>query len=134
MSTTALNATDVKPEHIDAVGSLLPQIPESPLRDFIANLMQNVSAGENVTLLPTDMEMTPNEAAKLLKVSRSFLIKLMDAGELPYHRVGRDRRLHLKDVLEFREKRDEDSRRFAEERARHTAMRNAAIDEMTDLI
>lgn len=64
-----------------------------------------MAQGLTITLIPHDKELTTKEAADILNVSRPFLIRLLDRGELPYHRVGTHRRLRVEDVLAYREQR-----------------------------
>ena len=67
-----------------------------------------VSSGDN----PADMPLTTNQAAARLGMSRPFLIKLLDQGNIPFHRIGRDRRILLSDVNRFLGQRDEAKRQF----------------------
>ena len=48
-------------------------------------------------------ELTTQEAADLLNVSHSFLIKLLEAGEMPYYKVGRHSRVRFKDLITYKE-------------------------------
>ncbi len=59
-------------------------------------------------MLPTDAALTPAETAELLGLSSSFVIRLLDAGEIPSQRSpqSRHRRMRLADVLAFAERRD----------------------------
>ena len=66
-----------------------------------------MSHGRAITLVPDDQVVTTQRAADILGMSRPFFIKLLDAGAMAYHRVGNQRRVALRDVLEFAKKRDE---------------------------
>ena len=73
-----------------------------------------MSMGLTITLVPHGKELTSQQAADLLQVSRPFLIeKLLGTGVIPHHRTGRDRRILLDDVLAFREKRAQERRAAA---------------------
>ena len=70
-------------------------------------LLQVVDAmrrGLAVTVAPQDQRLTTQEAADVLGISRSTLVRMLEAGEIPFEKVRRHRRLFLTDVLEFRER------------------------------
>ena len=56
-----------------------------------------------------DTDLTPNQAAEYLNVSRPYLLGLLRAGDIPFHYVGSHRRIHLRDLMAYREKIDEES-------------------------
>jgi excisionase family DNA binding protein len=65
--------------------------------------------GRSAALVSYDQDLTTQEAADMLGVSRPHLVKMLEAGELPYYLVGKHRRLAFSDVIEY--KRARDSRR-----------------------
>ncbi len=78
------------------------EIPASALAALQA-IVRDMARGLTITLIPHDKELTTKEAADILNVSRPFLVKLLDRGDIPYHRVGTHRRLSVEDVLAYRE-------------------------------
>ena len=70
-------------------------------------ILRLISSGKGFQLLPLDAELTTQQAADLLNVSRPHLIKLLDQKQLPYTRTGRHRRIRADDLFAYKEKRDE---------------------------
>ncbi len=82
------------------------ELPEG-VHDLLVTILENLKAGNGVTVIPMHAELTTVEAAELLNVSRPFLIKQLEAGALPHHMVGTHRRLRLSDVLAYRDRMDQ---------------------------
>jgi excisionase family DNA binding protein len=81
-------------------------IPTSALRLFL-HLLTEMSQGHAVTLIPTRTELTTQQAADLLNVSRPYLVKLLDEGRIPCRTVGKNRRVRFDDLMTYRGKDDE---------------------------
>jgi len=91
-----------------ASGSAEPaQVPERAL-ELLAEILRQTAEGNAVAVLPVHQELTTQEAADLMNVSRPFIIALVGKGELPAHKVGSHRRIPLAAVLAFKSKADED--------------------------
>ena len=73
----------------------LPPEAAALLETALGHLLQ----GERVAVLAEDQELSPNDAADILGVSRPFVVHRMDVGDLPFRYVGKHRRTKLKDVL-----------------------------------
>jgi excisionase family DNA binding protein len=64
--------------------------------------LERLLQGERVAVLAEDVEISPNEAAEILGMSRPLVVHRMDVGDLPFRYVGNHRRAKLKDVLAFK--------------------------------
>lgn len=75
-------------------------VPPAALK-LIGQLLGAMSEGRPIVLMPTEQEFTTVEAANFLNVSRPFVIKELEAGKLPYRKVGSHRRIALEDLLKY---------------------------------
>lgn len=92
------------------------ELPDG-IQSLLVSIVENLRAGNGVSVIPLHAELTTVQAAELLNVSRPYLIKQIEAGEIPHHMVGTHRRLKLVDVLTYRD--------------RLEAQADAALDAMT---
>jgi len=81
-------------------------VPSSALQLFM-HLLSQMSEGNSVTVVQTHPELTTQQAADLLNVSRPYLNKLLDEGKIPSRMVGRYRRVRFDDLMAFKRKDDQ---------------------------
>lgn len=91
------------------------------VRALLAEIARNMEAGKAVSVVAEHHELTTQRAANILGVSRPFLVRMLEAGKLPFHMVGSHRRVYLSDLLDYKAKRD---------RARHQAVRRLAREDL----
>ena len=82
-------------------------LPPSATKLLIDGLAE-LAKGHDVRLLPVHAELTTHEAAELLNLSRPYVVRLLDDGKIPSHKVGTHRRVRLDDVLAYKSELDAD--------------------------
>ncbi|MDR2252592.1 MAG: helix-turn-helix domain-containing protein [Bifidobacteriaceae bacterium] len=85
------------------------------IHDALIQVVDALRRGSAVTVAPISTRLTTSQAAELLGVSRPTLVRLIEAGSIPYDQPRRHRFLRLDDVLAFKERRQHEQRmRLAE--------------------
>jgi len=79
------------------------EIPPKAL-SLLHDIVSLMADGKSITLIPSDSEVSTQEAAELLNVSRPHIVKLLERGEIPYKKVGSHRRILLKDLMRYDDK------------------------------
>ena len=69
-------------------------------------VLEYLQAGKAISIIPYMQELTTQDAANILGVSRQYLVRLLAASEIPYHKVGTHRRIYLRDLLAYKGQRD----------------------------
>lgn len=87
---------------ISADGTEQIELPVG-VASILKDLLQTVAEGHGITLIPRHAELTTMQAADVLNVSRPYLIKLLESGEIAYRTVGRHRRVRMEDVMNYKE-------------------------------
>lgn len=103
--------------------------PQSPVSALLNQLTETLQRGVGAALLEQDVELTPNEAAALLRMSRPHLLGFMDTGALPFTRVGSHRRISMGDLLAFDARRKAAGKVVAETIANATKAEERHLDE-----
>ncbi len=93
---------------LSADGRVVALPPE--LKELLGEVVRAMRRGQAVTLASLGQQLTTQEAADLLGISRPTLIKLLEAGRIPYETPGRHRRVRLDDLLTYQEQRRQDRR------------------------
>jgi excisionase family DNA binding protein len=86
------------------------EIPTS-IYKILVQAVVAMSQGNAVSVMPVHHELTTQQAADLLNVSRPHLVKLIDAGEIPFHKTGAHRRIYVEDLTRYRDVRDAERRK-----------------------
>jgi excisionase family DNA binding protein len=100
----------------DAAESEEIVVPQSAFKLFV-EILAAMANGQGVTVMPLHAELTTQQAADLLNVSRPFLVQLLEDEKIPCKKVGTHRRIRLTDVLAYRDRDDQARKRVLAELA-----------------
>lgn len=90
------------------------QLPHSVVK-LLVGVLSNYAAGQGVTIVPAHAELTTQQAADMLNVSRPYLVKLLGEGKINHKMVGTHRRIPASAVIEYRAEQEIETRGAADE-------------------
>ena len=82
------------------------ELPSS-VHDVLVQIVERMQEGKAIALLPLTEELSTQAAADLLGISRQFFVRECEAHKLPFHYTGTHRRVLLKDLLDYKKRREQ---------------------------
>lgn len=104
-------------EVLGEIGTVDALVIPRPTAILFAQILDALADGKGVQIVPKDMELTTQQAADLLNVSRPYLITLLESGKIPFRKVGRHRRVTFEALMEYKRHDDAERRAAADELA-----------------
>jgi excisionase family DNA binding protein len=98
------------------------KLPPKVLRLF-ADMLGSLAQGHAVAIMPKELYVSTQEAAMFLNVSRPYLVRMLDEGKIPFHKVGTHRRIKFEDVVAYKDQR---------QKAAHAALQEL-VDQAQEL-
>jgi excisionase family DNA binding protein len=95
------------------------ELPDA-VYELLLRILDGMQQGKAISIVPVMQDLTTQQAAALLGVSRPFFVKLLESGALSFHLIGTHRRVYLKDLLAYKEHRDRDRREALDQIAKES--------------
>lgn len=92
-------------------------VPVSAMR-MLVDILAHMADGEAMALISQYAELTTQQAADFLNVSRPFFVKLLEEGKLEFHKVGSHRRVYFRDLVEYKEQSMDERRKILDKLAK----------------
>lgn len=102
-------------------------IPEAAF-DLLIEVLVQMAQGNAVNITPLHAELTTQEAANILNVSRPYFVELLETGQIPFRKVGTRRRVRCEDVLNYKREIDGQRMKVLEELAAQAQELNMGYD------
>ncbi|MEH2324341.1 MAG: helix-turn-helix domain-containing protein [Nostoc sp.] len=99
-----LSVKDFQAKLVGANGEKI-NIPE-PIYQVLVQVVHAMASGKAISIIPQQQELTTQQAAEFINVSRPYLIKLLEQGEIPHIKVGSHRRVRFDDLMNYKHQRD----------------------------
>lgn len=134
-----LNGRSISETDLERLRALVKDDDDSQLALFIRAMVMALDEGQTINVFADDAEVSPNEASKLLKMSRPHLLKFMRDGHLPYHLVGSHQRIKMSDLRAFMQAREAGAEILAgalhgsPQPAENQSFSQDELDELNDL-
>lgn len=109
LASRAQTAEPLRLRMLDDPAKGTVKIPASAVRMLI-HILEEMARGNAVTLIPVHAELTTQEAADMLNISRPSLIRLLDEGKIEFRRVGTHRRVRFDGLMAYKRRADADRR------------------------
>jgi excisionase family DNA binding protein len=100
----------------DAGQEVTIELPAGAVK-LLQAILEDMASGRAVTIVPQNAELTTQQAADFLNVSRPFLVQLLEQKRLPFRLVGTHRRVRFEDILRFKENIDAERRKVLDQLA-----------------
>lgn len=105
--STKVETQKISIQDVDNISHQI-ELPTSALT-LLMTVLGELAVGNAVQVVPVHAELTTQEAANILNISRPHMVKLLEEGKLPFHKTGRHRRVLFANLMQYKEQRDRES-------------------------
>lgn len=114
LETVAEAGVDIRVRVLDGPADVVVPLPAVAVK-LIVGVLAAMAEGKPVSVIPSEAELTTQQAADMLNVSRPHLVKLLNENQIPYGKVGTHRRVKVADILDYKQRSLAESRAATDE-------------------